>query len=92
MSTHALSTADKVFAAIMAGGCVAVVVHSALAMLLDVIAAFDAVALPQPFDQFRLGSVVCGCMLSVIVSVISTIYRAQCSYFRQAREYAICRD
>jgi len=90
--TQPPTTADKVIVGVTAAGGVALVAYIALPMLFDILAPLDAITLPAPLQRVRAGSVLCGCILGVVLSAIPTIYKAQCEKLREGRGLAVCRD
>ena len=92
IGTQTLTTADKVIVGVTAAGGVAMVVYIALLMLIDILTPHDAITLPAPLQRVRAGSVLCGCILVVVLSAIPTIYKAQCARLLEGRGLAVCRD
>lgn len=87
-----LTTADKVIVGVTAAGAVALVAYIALPMLFDILMPLDSITLPTPLQFVRAGSVLCGCIIGVVLSAIPTIYKGQCDRLREGRGLAVCRD
>lgn len=87
-----LSVVDRLIVGVTTWGGTAVIVCLLFPSLSSLLASLDTLPLPHPLGNLRIGSIICGFILCMIVTAIPAMYRARCDMLRRDLNAIVCRD
>ena len=87
-----LSVVDRAITGVTTFGGATVLIWMFFPVLLGSLAPLDALPLPHPLNNLRLGSILSGFILCASVTAIPAIYKRRCDTLRRDRKVIVCHD